>query len=404
MLTSDEVTNLLRESAREAIKETGLSTAFSDGTERGAPAASGKYPPSTTYQDDGDKENLVNPGNEGTTKGEMRGAAQAAGRAPFSSGGPAPRDFPYDGDTGSDHVSDGKRTPKRSDESDTVTYGASGGGTVMAPMDMGNPQMLRTYKAPLTHANGSLRFPGEVLLETAGFSYHGSVCATCSHNKAHHALAGMDNMCLHCKPLGSTHKFSEVVDMTPKLMTVPLYPANPPDPGDVKLPTQAGTGASLTESTYFVSEPEAHRRMFTDVQQALIRLDILHEALLPWRGKSDVDEGGDVRKEQMDAARDRAETYNKHTVAAHRQTLAAYQSGNHSEHHVAEGHHSLAADAAEAAAGDYPDNHPAKRDYKIAAGYHKQQMQAHHHAAIAAHRGAVPGRHEIAIDAPFRAY
>lgn len=398
MLTQEQI-DMLRESARGAIREAGLSTAYSDGTERGAPAALGKYPPNTSYQEGGETETPADKGNQGTTTGEMRGAAQAAGVKPFSSGKPAPSDFPSFTPpdlSDNEHVSDGKQTPHRTDGGDHVTTGATDGGTVMAPMDMGNPKMVRGHTVPLSHS-----FPGVALLEAVGYTSGIQRCATCSHLRGHHPPAFNGGMCTHCGPKGSIHKFSETVDMTPQLMTVPLHAANPVDSGDVYLSGKS-TGSSLTESTWYLSLPEAHRRMFSETEKALIRLDEIHEALLPWRGKSDIDEGGDVRKEQMDAARDRAETYNRHTVAAHRQTLAAYMSGNHSEHHVAEGHHKLASDAAEAAAGDYPDNHPAKRDYKIAAGYHKQQMQAHHHAANAAHRGAVPGRHEIAIDAPFR--
>jgi hypothetical protein len=417
-----ELSEAIKEAAMAGLREANtnlLSTSFSDGTERGAAAASGKYPPNTTEEDGGQKRSLsVNSvADRTTTNAEMRGAAQAEGRPNLSTGNPAPMDTsPGAGGLTSEHVSDNPmadNVPGPSDHVSEANVAASLHSHAHGHMhgDGASHTHQHTHGHDHHHSvregKGTAGTAGEQLFEAYGIAEYHQPCATCSHPFHHHMSEGIKGQgpCLHCGPKGSMHQYTDKVDFTPTLQTVPLAAANPPDLGDVVVATRSGTSRQLQESqraacTFIGNTRDLHSRMFTDAEQALIRLDVIHEAIM-YRGESDFNNiGANAKNSQADAARDRAETYNAHTVAAHRATLHAFMNGGVGHHQVASDHHTLAADAADAAANDYPDNHPAKKDYKTASNYHNTQSKAHKAAVGAAKSGALPSRYEVAAS-PF---
>lgn len=344
------LSELIRESATSAVgivvaamKEAAGAT----GEMRGAPQASGKFPPSAAVEDGGQKKTPTDPGSAGTAAtAEMRGAPQSAGVGAFSTGGPAPMGDIED-PSGSHHVSDDTRTVSMPGTSEHVSEAA---------------------------------LPG-------------LPCATCSHFKGHHILEA--DMCMWCGPKGSTHRFTEKLDLTPQLMTVPLHSGSAHDTGDVVLGLGRRTQEATTTS-FVGTLREGHMRLFTNEEQALIRLT---ETINSWSyGKNGEAAGG---AKEVDATKSKGNLYNAHTMAAHKASMMAFQGSTPEHHEVAAAHHTGAADAATAAASTWPDGSQAKSDYNTAASYHKKQADAHTAAAKTASRGNTHSRYEMGSNNPW---
>lgn len=350
--------HIIRESAREALEAwreavgAGTSNTFSDGSERGAAQSTPHvWPPNSTEEDGGQKRTPPSPDTERTTNtAEMRGAPQSKGVPPFSTGGPAPMA------SASPSVGDGK----------------------------------------VSNDTGTINMPGsdsEHVSEVDLASYPGTPCATCSHVRGHHILENMT--CLWCGPKGSTHKFTEVMDLTPQLVTVPLATevTSGTDTGDVVLGLGRRTRESAAPVPLIASLRQAHWQMFSEEDRAFIRIV---EALSPWNyDSSGNSQGRNVTDQQANSAKSRALVYNAHTLAAHRSSVQAMMGSSPEAHEVAEQHHQLAAGAATEAANAYPEGSHARADFKTAATYHTRQAEAHRAAGLTARRGNTHSRYDV---------